>query len=306
MKTQAFDIIQFLDDYNIDYITAGKNVSSNWLGINCPYPLCPDPSYHCGINLDSKWHSCWVCGSKGSPLKLIKLLTEKTWSECKAIQHQYYNPELLLEGEEEVIISRRLLFPKEFEKINPDKIPPLVHQYLISRNFNPKFLAQSYSLYYPGMRGNYAFRMIIPIFYKNRMVCFTARAVDNRNPLRYKNCPNEEAEIPINDLLYGYDDHPPNTPIIIVEGITDYWRLGIGSLAIFKSDLTPTQVNLLREKSPSKIIFLLDSDTIQINKAEKLAAKIWFCPVEIAEIDSPDPASLSPKEARDLMQTLLN
>ena len=57
-----FDVISFLEEYNIDYTTSGKNVTSGWVEINCPF-CGDDPSYHMGVNLSSGLYHCWICGA---------------------------------------------------------------------------------------------------------------------------------------------------------------------------------------------------------------------------------------------------
>jgi len=305
MISAAFDIVSYLNDKNIVYLTSGKNISEGWLSINCPFPICSDHSFHCGVNLQSKIFSCWICNEKGNPTKLVKTIENCSWQQANDIVEQYQDFDLVeAYQEEDYTIARNLSWPKEFEKIIPDNIPKLVSDYLTERNFDPELSVKRHSLFYPGITGEYKYRLIIPITSKRKIVNFTARALSNKNPLSYKNCPNEKSEIDINDLLYGYDDLPPESPIVIVEGIFDQWRLGIGSVAIFKSELTPTQVNLIREKKPTKVFILLDEDTIEKEKPEKIANKVWFAETEIIEIGIPDPAMLSQSEASHLMEEL--
>jgi hypothetical protein len=305
MITSAFDIFQYLNDRGIPYSTSGKNISDDWVAINCIYPICFDNNFHLGINLKSKIHYCWKCGNKGGPVKLVKAIEQCSWNHAKDIVEQYQNLDLItLDQEQEINISRKLVWPKEFELIKPNNIPKVVSDYLTERNFNPEQIIRSHNLFYPGLQGDYKYRLIIPITSKRKIVNFTARALSDKNPLSYKTCPNEKAEININDLLYGYEDAPPESPLVIVEGIFDQWRLGLGSLGIFKSELTPTQVSLIREKKPTKVFILLDEDTLEKEKPEKIANKIWFCPSEIIEIGIPDPAMLQPSEASYLMKEL--
>ena len=301
----AFDVFQYLNDKSIPYSTSGKNISGGWVAINCVYPICFDNNFHLGINLQSKLHYCWKCGNKGNPVKLVKAIENCSWYQAKEIVGQYQNFDLITPDQEpEVFISRKLDWPKEFELILPSKIPKVVSNYLTERNFDPDQIIRRHNLFYPGLRGDYKYRLIIPITSKRKIVNFTAKALSNKNPLSYRNCPNEKAEIDINDLLYGYEDAQPESPIVIVEGIFDQWRLGAGSVAIFKSELTPTQVSLIREKKPTKVFILLDEDTIEKGKPEKVANKLWFTSTEIIEIGIGDPAMISQEEASYLMGEL--
>ena len=57
-----FDVIRFLEIHNISYITQGVNVKKNEININCHFCAQtnnPDPSYHCGIDQERLWFSCW-------------------------------------------------------------------------------------------------------------------------------------------------------------------------------------------------------------------------------------------------------
>jgi DNA primase len=303
--SSSFDVISYLNDKNILYLSSGKNISDGWIGITCPFPICTDHSFHCGINLQSKIFYCWICGNRGNPVKLIKEIEKCSWGEAKETAEKYQDFNLVATyQEQEVNISRILVWPKEFELIIPSNIPKIVSSYLTERNFDPEQIIKKYNLFYSGLRGDYKYRLIIPITSKGKIVNFTARALSEKNPLSYKTCPNEKAEIDINDLLYGYDDLPPESPIVIVEGIFDQWRLGTGSVAIFKSELTPTQVSLIREKKPTKVFILLDEDTLDKGKPEKIANKLWFTETEIIEIGIPDPALLTPTDASYLMKEL--
>ena len=52
------NIIKVLSDYRIDYDTEGKNTSTGFVSIACPW--CEDdPSHHLGINLKEGYYTCW-------------------------------------------------------------------------------------------------------------------------------------------------------------------------------------------------------------------------------------------------------
>ena len=62
MSFEAFDIVAYLDEKGIEYVTEGKNVSAGWIGLQCPY--CSDQSNHLGVCLDGKGFSCFRCGER--------------------------------------------------------------------------------------------------------------------------------------------------------------------------------------------------------------------------------------------------
>ena len=69
MDLSQVDTKALLDDLGIDYKLSGKNVTSGWIEVNCPF--CGDPSYHLGISPTNLFH-CWRCGEKGNLIKYFK------------------------------------------------------------------------------------------------------------------------------------------------------------------------------------------------------------------------------------------
>ena len=296
----AFDILTFLDDCEIPYKTSGRNVSRGWVEITCPF--CDDPSTHLGINLDSKLFHCWICGSKGGPKKLIKYLLNCNWGQAEKLIKQFTDWTLTeLIGIDDR--PKKLKLPAEFNLLTPNTIPTIVSDYLLNRNFNPDTIIRRYNLYYPGPLGKYKLRLIIPILVKNRIVNFVGRDITGKTN-RYRNCPNDDAEIPLNSLLYGIEEVPEGESIILVEGLFDKWRLGYRAVAMFGPSISSEQTLLIKNKKPGKVFILLDPD-MPDTQYEKIASKLWFTDVEAIQLDfKGDPADLSPDKAKDLMGEL--
>jgi len=51
-----FDFLRFADDFNILYITEGKNCASGWIQLCCPF--CPDDGTHLGFNIEKGYFHC--------------------------------------------------------------------------------------------------------------------------------------------------------------------------------------------------------------------------------------------------------
>lgn len=303
MENIAFDVLKFLDDFDISYQSSGKNVSRGWVELSCPF--CDDPSTHLGVNLDSSLFHCWICSAKGGPTKLVRALLKCNWEQAKATVKKFTDWSLV-ELFDEDLIPKKLKLPSEFTLLTPNTIPQLVSEYLTQRNFNPEELIRKYQLYYPGPLGTYKLRLVVPILRRNRIVNFVCRDVTGKTTTRYRNCPNEEAEVLLNSLLYGIEEVPDGEPIVLVEGIFDKWRLGYGAVATFGTNVTSEQALILQKKRPSKIFLFGDPDVTQ-KKYEKIASKLWFAEVESIGIDfEGDPADLPPSEARYIMKELLN
>lgn len=293
----TFNIIQYLEDNNIEYHLAGeKNVSKGWVEITCPF--CNDPSWHCGIHLKQKIFNCYHCREKGGIEKLVKTINNITYRKAKEIVKKYSN--LLEENDEEEIISnvKEVILPKA------EKTFPGPHfNYLLKRGFDPKIIIPKYKLSACYQRGDYNYRIVIPYFYREKLVTFTTRAINDSSELRYKNLSSELSILKTTDTLYNIDT-VKNT-VIICEGVTDVWRMGNGNVALSTNRISNNQVKQLHEKKISKALILLDSETEVL--AEDVAEKIGlFVPeVKIITLDHGDPAELKQEEVEKIRRILL-
>ena len=69
---QELDLLEFLDELDIPYETAGKNIGPGWVSINpCPNKHCQDDRNHFGINIGNKSINCWICGYSGTLIKFL-------------------------------------------------------------------------------------------------------------------------------------------------------------------------------------------------------------------------------------------
>ena len=132
------DIRAVLDALGIHYTEHGKNVSTGWIGTECPW--CSDQSNNLGICLKSPVVSCFKCGAKGN---LIKYLSEITGNFQKALEilQEHSSRELQIEEYDKSRVSKVIL-PKEATT----KISPYHAGYLKNRKFDPVELFNLYNL----------------------------------------------------------------------------------------------------------------------------------------------------------------
>ncbi len=306
---KKFDTIEFLQDYNIDYQTKGKNVSSGWVEINCPF--CDDPSKHCGINLDSLLFHCWRCGAKGDLVKLARELLNLSYKEVVDVlkKYDYYDdekPKFELEIERE----RKLLLPKGLVSMK-EKDHKLVRKYLESRNYDPDYLYETYNLMRiePFHIGNWKFRVMIPVVMNGKTVTMVGMDVIRKyeEVPKYRNLPNDFSLIPVKKCLYNIDTVKKGGCCIIVEGVTDVWRLGEGSIAIFGKQMTMEQIRLLKQKVLSNIVIILDPDAErQARELMDVLANTIDVSVQMLLMDQKDPSELTDEEVKDLKKLVNN
>ncbi len=293
-------ILDLLEDIGVRPKTSGKNVSSGWAEIQCPFPECGDPSQHCGINLQTGAYNCWICGEKGSIVKLVKTILSTSYSEARKTIEKF-SDEIIYTPPENNPNSRsmdRNIIPKEASF----SLPQLHRNYLIGRNFDPDQIQKDYKIMSCYETGNYSYRLIIPVIIDGITVNFTARDVTGLQDTKYKNCKNDDAILSMKECLYNVDSI--KNKAIICEGVTDVWRIGKGSVATMGVEYTSTQLAMLSRKEPKEIYILYDSDAIK--KAEKLSMAVsTFCSkVEILELERGDPADMTREEAITLRKEI--
>jgi hypothetical protein len=304
---QFFNPIDYFDSKGIFHTNEGPNSSVGWESINCPW--CGDIDQHLGINLENNALNCWRCGGK-SIVKLVQLIEDCNWSGAVAVMEKFqsYNrpekfpaPERIPAGEVKV--------PKEFKRVGEGK--PFGHyhlnRFLTIRGFDSYQTPKEKEIYYSGFWGvEYKFRILFPVYIHHQLVTFMTRDVTGKASKPYIACDPKDEIIPIKHTLYGHDDVTPSSPVVLVEGPIDQWKLGRGSLATWGTGWTIEQVALLRSLNPKKVYTLFDSEEIAQESAKRLSKAIWFCDTENLYLDDrKDPGELTLEEGKELMKGLM-
>lgn len=141
-------------------------------------------------------------------------------------------------------------------------------EYLKSRKLNPR----EYT-YYISSHKDYLARLIIPYYFRNKLIYWQARALDDSLKERYKNIQGEKDNIFFNfDEIYRYT----NDPLFVTEGCLDALSIGTQAVATLGSSLSDFQENeLIKASKHRKIIFIIDKDeNSKIKNGAKLAKKI--------------------------------
>lgn len=306
----TFDVISYLEDRDIDCHKAGeKNVSRGWIGIHCPFPGCDDPSWHCGINLESKFFNCWHCLEKGPPNKLVRELERCSWAEANTILDHFQNTPS--DGQNGVVgrgSDPDTHNPIRSEDILPrgclDEFPKMHTDYLEERGFDPEEIIPKYKLRAVYNVGEYKFRIIIPVFKESKLVSFTTRTVLDSGVPTYLPCPNDRGLVPIKETIYNLDN--VRESMLVVEGPLDVWAIGDGAVATLSDQFTSVQWDLIRRKGVRRAFVMFDAEP----QAQKLAYKLalildlFVDHVEILSLDFGDPAEMPRDMVLDLRMDL--
>ena len=289
-------LTDYLNEIGVNFITEGKNVTPGWIEITCPF--CGDPSYHLGISPQLLFH-CWRCGEKGT---IVKLLME--------LQSISYHKALKQAGEFDVKWAES--FKRDLkEQLNHNILPkeakieiPNNHtSYLRGRNYDPAYLSSSFQILGVGALGKYKFRIIAPCTLQGRTVNFTALAVLGQEP-KYLHCPNEEAIVPMKSLLYNIDN--VGKAMVVVEGVTDVWRIGNGSVAIMGMEFSQEQLALISMSGVKNVFIMFDSGIVEQKKANRLALNLSGIVdhVEVITLPEGDPGDLKEEDVKHLREEL--
>jgi len=265
-------LIRILNDYSIEYWTSGKNVSEDAVNVQCPF--CSDQSNHCGIFEDTLVFHCWRCSATGPFVRLFQQLTNLTSAECERILDssdvnfkqssreqidQLLNKEQVAEVEDSQNLE--IALPEYSELITSKTRSILLDNYLKRRDISFNTILE-HNCYICEV-GRYMHRMIIPIYYNEKLVCYQAADLTGKADIKY----DIPKQVDINTYLYGIDDI--STSMILVEGILDAWRLEEFACATFGTHITDEQKNLIEDKHLDTLIFCWDSDAYW--KAKKQA-----------------------------------
>jgi len=296
---EEFDIISYLEDSNIPYSDEGKNISSNWIGLQCP--LCDDTSTHLGVNLDSKSFSCFRCGEKGNAIKLVAILERISQKKAVKIVRKYFDSNFFLNPREEIKHTDSVQLPLGVTK----NFTSTHLEYLQNRNFNPQYLINKYNLYAGGVVGEFAHRIVAPVYLDKKLISFVGRDITNLAEKRYKNLSNEKSSVEIKKILYNIDTVKQD--VILVEGLFDVFRIGDGCVATLGTVVTNEQILLL--KGLRNVFILFDSEEKDKNakrQAEELASRIslFVKNVETINLTKGDPCDMLEDEVLQLRKEI--
>jgi len=302
INLEFVDIKAVLNEIGISYSESGKNVSKGWIGVNCPFPGCGDHSNHLGINLHSPVVTCYNCGNKGNYLTYLAVEL-KSWDKAVKILQKHTPRELQKHSDLELPENKitHVNLPSEATK-TPSK---QMIDYLKSRKYpNHKELELMYDFYYCSS-GKWVDRIIVPIYYRNRLVTFTSVDTNPESKLRYKHASINDSIIQCKHLLYGLEQVTGRS-IMVVEGFFDKLRIGPGCVCSFGTMTTHEQKMLLIKFQ--KIYVVFDGDNPGKVNGRKLANDLSaYTEVELITLpEGIDPDKLPDadvKELRNMVKT---
>lgn len=296
-----FDAIRYFRDRRIDFATSGENIGPGWVGLDCPF--CRDTKKHLGFNLEHGILSCWRCGSHSAEGLVMALEGLKYHEACKVVleysDDQPYRimpkPRTKAQG-----LEGKLRWPD-----GTVPLQPYHKSYLAARGYDPDHLVRKYGLMGTLGAGSYALRIMAPIFHDGIWVSYQGRDITGNSKLRYKACREELELVSHKTILYNLDNCQGSTAML-VEGITDVWRMGDGSCASFGITTSKHQVRLLSERF-GKVYVMFDREPEAQKAAKSIANQLSVLGVEatVIRLREGDPADMSQGEAERVRLELI-
>lgn len=292
------DIVSLFKDYGIKPSADSHHFSSEFLQTKCVF--CDDPSDHLGWHVSGEFVNCFRCGGHSIEWALQKLLNLSR-EQVNVLMKQY-------EGRGSVAVRDKLNERKEAQAAEI-KLPgyPFEKQhkrYLEKREFDSEYIMKKYQLLGTGVGGEWKYRIIIPIYFRGKLVSFQGRDITDKQRLRYKSLEVEKSVMHYKHTLYGLDECTGDT-IVVMEGPFDVWRWGDGAVATYGTAVTEWQVRLLSWYY--KVFFLFDAEEEAQRLALKAARKLACMGVKVEVIDLEmgcDPAELTRSEVWELKKEL--
>lgn len=304
------NILQLYQDNTIPYQLPGhKHVRTGWVGTPCPF--CQGHfGYHLGYCADpkSKYAGrfvCYRCGGKSEKKVLSRLLSipeENVWALTLKYRKQSDSrlEDSLFKKKERNSIGREVKLP-----VGTKKLLSRHKKYLRGRSFDSALLERSYGLKGTGPIGPYKHRIIAPVYFRGKLVSYQGRDITGKSGMKYKACRQDEELRDHKHCLYGMDTVVGKS-VVVVEGITDVWRLGAGAVATFGIKYTSAQVVLLQEFD--NVFILFDPEEQAQEQARKLSQELLGGGRHVEIIDfqgETDPGDMSVLDARYLMKDLI-
>jgi hypothetical protein len=125
-----------------------------------------------------------------------------------------------------------------------------VYQYLAGRDFDPAWLSEHYGVGYCHSVDNWddhrqlIDRIYLPMHMRGELMGWQGRGYRPEQFPPYYNMPGLKKSL----MLYGFDQAAQHRDVVVVEGVTDVWRLaqaGIGAVALLGKTFSLQQRTLL-------------------------------------------------------------
>jgi len=170
------------------------------------------------------------------------------------------------------IMQEEVPIPNGCLPLGSADVPAAAYDYLHGRRFDPAALFNNYLImfapkgteWWPAENGEparvlYEDRLLIPVIQGRRLVGYQLRRLEDRPKDKYKYL---NAKLTKSKALYNRDVAMFCRDVVLVEGVTDVWRVGRHGVGLFGKDISPTQLLLMKSLwgFSGRALLCLDAD----------------------------------------------
>lgn len=279
-------------DSSIRYTGSGSEIH-----ICCP--VCGETRYRLYINLTTGQVYCHNCQFKGTVVNLIQFIEGISYTAARE-RFNVIKGNIILPDNVEDALEKRLMrvpevqkrsvpLPEEFQLISSstNMVAQRAERYLAKRGITQKQIDQ----HHIGVcaTGQYANRIIIPIYQEGKLKFWVARAMSSEVKLKERSPSNSFYQYSKSEVIFNLDRAANKYhSAVISEGIFDALSWGSIGISLLGKSLYDAQFNLLlsyRDQLSEGLYVALDADA---ERDAMVMAKVLssFFPVKIIRIPS--------------------
>ena len=186
------------------------------------------------------------------------------------------------------VLAKLVHLPNPCYMINDDNVPVHVQDYLLGRRFDLEYLEKAFDIRYSPAQAltgwdnadgtpNVLFegRIIIPQVQHMVQIGWQGRSLKEGDKFKYLNSKDSKKST----WIYNLDKALMYPEIIIFEGVTNVWRTGADSIAIFGKALSMIQSNIIKTvwSYDGTGVLCFDEDTYDKNVDSNTARLLLSC-----------------------------
>lgn len=270
-----FDMVRFCQDHNVAYAFSGKQITRSYMGLPDVFNKSNDTDYHLGWNIAGCYLNSWIDGYHSL----------KSWLEIVAPDEDYHA--IMREYGDEISYVNRLNDKRQNAQtidFSFSDLPPHARKYIEKRRFDPDRLINDYGLRWGGIVGDFAYRIIIPLYNKEgELVSYQGRFIGTDKSIpRYKTLAIEKSLVDPKSILFNEQKVKGHT-VYLCEGFFNVVRWGEDAVASLGTSFTESQVRALAQYD--RVVILYDSEEQAQGRAKKLASRVSGMGTKVEVID---------------------
>ena len=262
--------INFKKLFDDAHIKTRDDPYRHWTHICCPF--CknpPDTHFNGGFFSLQPRYNCFRCGSH-SYYDAVSLALNISISETTKLFKSYdYIPKEPVE--KKVAKAEHLDLPGYHLDENEK-------EYLRGRGFNVEYLQSKFHIRGGGIAGDWAYRILIPIYYNHVLVSWTGRSILPKETIkeleipRYKNLSIEQSVINSKEIFFNLDNCN-RKEVILVEGPMDVLKMQNDCVCSLGTSVTREQELFLKNRF-EKVFIAFDNEPDAQRKARHLGMNL--------------------------------